>query len=255
MTPSLLTRTESVVHPGRVEEDRGDHMVVRTPTNPTYYGGNQLVLAKPPAPADIDRWERIFDERVGAPGHRNFEWEGEIDPQTRAALVERGYSVETCACMATARPALDLPVDETLRVERIRGTAGWEAVLGFWLELWPALGFTYLARKAADHAARGDPGGWWVARDGGGRVIGGLGVYFGDGLGRFQNVETHPRYRRMGVCRTLMTHALRDAVARPDVDRLVIAADVDEFPRHLYARFGFEPVHLQTEVWNKLDTA
>ena len=41
---SLLTASGSVI------EDRGTHLVVRSPDNPTYFWGNFLLLAQPPVP-------------------------------------------------------------------------------------------------------------------------------------------------------------------------------------------------------------
>ena len=41
---ALLTASGSVV------EDRGTHLVVRTPDNPTYYWGNFILLSEPPVP-------------------------------------------------------------------------------------------------------------------------------------------------------------------------------------------------------------
>ncbi len=41
---------------GSVVEDHGDHLVVRTPHNPTFWWGNFLLRAQVPAVADTDRW-------------------------------------------------------------------------------------------------------------------------------------------------------------------------------------------------------
>ena len=41
---ALLTASGSVV------EDRGTHLVVRSPDNPSYFWGNFLLLAQPPVP-------------------------------------------------------------------------------------------------------------------------------------------------------------------------------------------------------------
>ena len=54
---------------GSVLEDRGDHVVVRTPDNPTFWWGNFLMLAGPPADAaDARQW--IGGVRGRVPGGR-----------------------------------------------------------------------------------------------------------------------------------------------------------------------------------------
>lgn len=250
MTPSLLTRTENMVFNTREVIDRGDHLVIRTPTNPSFYNGNQVTLPGPPHAADLPRLEALFVEAFGTLPHRCFEWAGGPPPPEDVAVFEAaGYSLSTAQCMTTARPRLDQPIDTSLRVERVRGNLAWGDVLSFWIDCAPRQGFVFAARMAADHASRPGPGDWWIARDGAGRVVGSLGLYFGEGHGRFQNIQTHAGHRRQGVCRTLMTRAMQYAVEHYPFDALVIAADVDDFPRHLYASFGFEPVHLQTEMF------
>ncbi len=248
MQMSLMTRSQRMVT-GHCTQwlERGDHYVVRTPTNPTFYGGNLLQLSGPPAAADLDRLEALFAEAFPGAEHRTLDWPGGM-PEDTAAFEARGYELETSVCLSTRTPRLDQPVDEALRVEAIRSDPQWEALLAFWLDVYPQHGFSYLARLGADFRDRKGPGNWWIAREAGGQVIGCLGLYFGDGLGRFQNVDTHPRYQRLGVCRTLMTRALQHAAEHhPDVE-IVIAAVKDGMPQKIYETFGFEIVHEQTDA-------
>jgi len=247
-----MSRSQRMVNRHRTEWiDRGEYVVVRTPTNPTFYGGHVLMLPEPPSVADLERLEGVFDAEL--PGsRRNFDWLGEM-PEEAAALEARGYELSTCVCLSSRAPRLDLPIDPDLRVERVRSDPQWEALLGLWLEVFSQHGFSYLARLGADFRERKGPGGWWIARAADGRVIGSLGLYFGEGLGRFQNVDTHPRYRRLGVCRTLMTRALQHAAEHHPDTEIVIAAEVDDFPRKIYESFGFTPVHYQTDAMAKLN--
>ena len=54
---------------GSVLEDRGDHVVVRTPDNPTFWWGNFLMLAGPPADAaDARQWIGAFEAEFPSPG-------------------------------------------------------------------------------------------------------------------------------------------------------------------------------------------
>jgi hypothetical protein len=41
-------------------EDRGDHVVVRSPHNPTHWWGNFLLLPGPPRAAETDHWLATF---------------------------------------------------------------------------------------------------------------------------------------------------------------------------------------------------
>ena len=50
--------------------DRGDYIVIRTTSNPTYHWGNFLLFSQPPAAGDLERWLRLFAAEIGAPNLR-----------------------------------------------------------------------------------------------------------------------------------------------------------------------------------------
>lgn len=52
-----------------------------------------------------------------------------------------------------------------------------------------------------------------------------LGLFVIDGVGRFQSVETHPDYRRRGICGTLVYRAARCGFERLGAKTLVMIAD------------------------------
>lgn len=244
MEESLLMRSCRMVHGHRRSfEDRGDHMVIRTPTNPSFYGGNTIWLGSPPTA--FEPLEALFVEGVGDLPHRAFEWVG--GKALEAEFTAAGYAQEVCACMAVERPTLDGRVED-FRIERLRGELAWVEALEFWVGMYPQHGFSFHARRASNIRDRKGSGDWWVARSGDGRIVGSMGLYFGDGMGRFQNVDTHPAFRRLGVCRTLMHHVLEHAVAHHDFERIVIASVEGSVAQGIYRSFGFETVHLQTDA-------
>ena len=72
-----------------------------------------------------------------------------------------------------------------------------------------------------------------------GRQAGHLGLFFEDGIGRFQLVMTDPAFRNRGVCRTLV-----HSVARHGLNfatRLVMIADENYHAAGIYERVGFRP--------------
>ena len=42
--------------------DRGDHLLVLTPTNPGYWWGNFLLFRHAPGAGDFERWTALFDK-------------------------------------------------------------------------------------------------------------------------------------------------------------------------------------------------
>lgn len=158
-----MSRSQRVVDRHRTRWiDQGDHVVVRTPGNVTFYGGNQVLLPGPPA-QPLPDLEALFAIAHPEAEHRSFEWQGgpPVEPER---LEETGYLLSTSVLLGASSPRLDLPIDTDLVVEQVRSDAQWHALLTFWLDEYPDHGFSFHARTAADLRERPGAGDTWVAR-------------------------------------------------------------------------------------------
>jgi ribosomal protein S18 acetylase RimI-like enzyme len=70
----------------------------------------------------------------------------------------------------------------------------------------------------------------------------------GSGLARFQNVETHPGFRRRGFASAVIHHAAQHALRDPGVRTLVIVADPDDHAIRLYRTLGFVDTERQVQL-------
>lgn len=81
-----------------------------------------------------------------------------------------------------------------------------------------------------------------------GAVIGCTAVWVSDeGVGLIEDVFVHPDYRGQGIA----TGLLRDAVQRArgrGAGPIVIGAEPDDTPKHLYVGFGFRPTRVATSM-------
>jgi ribosomal protein S18 acetylase RimI-like enzyme len=75
-----------------------------------------------------------------------------------------------------------------------------------------------------------------------GRVVASLGLFGRDGFGRFQHVETHPDFRRRGLCRALVHAACAHGLHTRGWHTLVMAADPHDVAIALYRSVGFVQV-------------
>ena len=68
---SLGYRTDVMVRErsGSSVTDRGSHLVVRTPENPTFWWGNFILVPGPPAPGDPTAWRELFAREFPDAGH------------------------------------------------------------------------------------------------------------------------------------------------------------------------------------------
>src|SRR3954452_23723173 len=74
---------------GSVLDNRDDHVVVRTPDNPSFWWGNFLLLAGPPADTEqAQRWLAAFESEFPTAAHRTFGIDGTSGTAADAAPFE-----------------------------------------------------------------------------------------------------------------------------------------------------------------------
>ncbi len=245
--------------------DRGDHQVVRTPDEPDYWTGNAIVV--PAQPVDLDRWERWFAAGHPSAVHRTVLVDGDLAADTAGAAAARGYQVRRVVVLTTqaapvappVAPAPDLAAAAEpapgVTVRALAGDDDWDAQLMLTIacdELEAPRDERYrgfiadrlAAKRAWVEAGRGA---WWgaFAAD---RLVGSLGLFHAHGLGRYQDVVTHPDHRRQGLASALLAAAGGALLAGGLARTLVIQAAGDSEAARLYPRVGFAPAGVLTEL-------
>jgi len=231
-----------------IVESRNDYIVVRTPDAPDYFFGNMLVLTRQPAGSDLKRLEHDFAHLVGKPpsiAHRTFTWpESAESVVTLDAFVEQGYDATVCRVLA-AHPDDIRPVATNALVE-VRPFAvqqDWDDWSRMQLADMPnpaditSQRFMAHQQTAYRTLIDRDLGNWWGAFIGD-EQVGSLGLFFLDGIARFQSVITAPQHRKRNVCRTLMGEVIRRAARRSD--QFVIVADEAYHAGEIYEAMGFQ---------------
>ncbi|QSB05141.1 GNAT family N-acetyltransferase [Natronoglycomyces albus] len=66
-----------------------------------------------------------------------------------------------------------------------------------------------------------------------------------DGVGIIEDVFVHPDARGRGIATSMLRFAVRRLRGR-GVKHVLIAADINDTPKHLYHRFGFRPAYVRT---------
>ena len=250
---SLDLRTEFLCHmPDSNFADRGEYLVIGTPSNPTFWCGNCLLFKNPPQAGDYKRWMAIFLEELKIPEdrHRVFYIDSpDGDSGCTQEFLANGFEVETHDVLSldangfrpcdSALPELSFRTVNTdpewaalvtmscltACADKAQGTGpGYEDYLRLRMD-------SYRAKSR-----RGE-GAWWAAflDD---KPVADMGLYFAEGLGRFCAVETHPDYRRKGICRTLLSTVCADAFAAGRAETLVIMPE-DGPVRRIYESVGF----------------
>ena len=87
--------------------------------------------------------------------------------------------------------------------------------------------------------------GKWFAAFVDGKLAADCGVYVFGEVGRFQSVGTHPKFRRQGLCGSLVFAAANWAFANTAAKKLVMVADPEYHAAKIYESVGFKPTEKQ----------
>ena len=209
---------------GSVVEHHDDHVVVRTPDNPTYWWGNFLLVGSVPEPGETARWLERFAE----------------------AFADAGVTVETATVMTAGA------VDEPAHPQR---AAAYRALDGDedWVQ-WVDLRVACRDERQSEAGTReyslrqseayrrlvSDGHGQWFGAFEDGSLLSSMGLFrASDGLARFQSVETHPDARRRGLAGTLVHHVSGFGLTELGAHTLVMVADPTYAAIRLYRSLGF----------------
>ena len=238
--------------------DHGDHLVVRTPANPSFWWGNFILVAGPPAPGDASGWRALFSCEFPHADHCSIGVDG-VDGETgpAAELAALHLAARVSAVMsagALVPPARPAPSEVAIRT--LAGDEDWRAAGELRIAVAREEGedssghHDFLARQIAASRALTERGrGWWFGAFEGGALCSTLGIVTdARGLARYQAVETHPEHRRRGLAGTLVHVAAEHAITHAGVHTLVIVAEPDGPADGLYRSLGFTDRERQVEL-------
>ncbi|MFI7065336.1 GNAT family N-acetyltransferase [Kribbella sp. NPDC050124] len=252
---NLGWRTELLVLElsGSVLEDTGDHVVVRTPDNPGYWWGNFLLFRTPFAPGDLQTRLAAFRAEFPAAGHVAFGIDN-VDGVIGAEDELAGYTLERDVVMTTSEVVPPRRPNEESTYRFLSSADDWEQSLQLNLTTAPMKvdeGYIRFARaKVASRRALVDAGhGQWFGAFDGDRLQSTLGLVFdGNGLARFQAVQTHPDDRNRGIASTLVHRASTYGLTEGGASTLVMVADPGYLAIRLYRALGFKDTETKVQI-------
>lgn len=232
-------------HTGSTIDDRGDHLLVRTPTNPDYHWGNFLFVTDETAVDDADTWVNRYRSAFPDQGWVAIGLVRMADD--RDAWTALGLDLELDDVLSTHTLPQERPLADGYTVRRLEGQ-DWEQ---------------YLARAVAENARSGehepesferfarertqerrrlserDVAGFFGAFADG-VLVADLGIVRCGATARYQTVGTSEEHRRRGLAGHLLGVAARWAAGH-GCDRWVILTESTNPAGRLYRSVGFEP--------------
>ena len=252
---SLGYRTDLMVLAlgGSSIERHDRHVVARTPSNPTYWWGNFILFADPVEPGEVAERLELF--AAAFPDARHVAWGNDSVDGTIGAedeLADAGFELsrDTVLTATSLRPP-HRAVEADLRP--LGGDDDWQQALDLRIACFPEdddhVTEPFLrAHVAASRALCERGSATWYGAFESGTLRAALGIVSdGDGIARFQMVETHPEARRRGLASALV-HRAGSAALDGDAESLVILADPAYHAIHLYRALGFTDRETKVEL-------
>lgn len=248
---SLKNRTDFIFNKFNGEiVDRGNYMVVRTPDNPNYYWGNYLIFNQAPGMGDYQNWVEIFNREFSdydKVDHHIFTWESDTASSTCREFINEGFDLEEGIMLATDDVIFPQKYNSDIEVRPVSCDKEWQAVHELHYQLSPPEFLNdefddFKTKHLKQYRKMAEAGmGRWFGAWLGDTLVGDLGLFFEGKIGRYQNVGTHPDFRRQGVCQTLVYETGKIALDVFGVTNLVMEADANYHAAQIYETVGFRP--------------
>ncbi|GGR29938.1 GNAT family N-acetyltransferase [Deinococcus ruber] len=240
------TNVALLVQAGSTAEQKDGYQVIRTPKNPTFWWGNFLLLSEVPEPDALPGWLHTFGWEFPEARHvalgLDVPDQLSLDVPPGAGLTLTRAAVMTLECSGRVPPP---HLNTQAEYRPLSSDADWQQALTLRLATNDTLepgAYQHFARRRLTllrEQAEAGRGAWFGAfLDG--QMVAGMGLYAaGDGLARFQTVETHPAFRRRGLCGSLVTYAVNWGFEHLGAHTLVMVADPEDEAIRVYRSLGF----------------
>jgi GNAT superfamily N-acetyltransferase len=239
--------------------DRGDYLVIKTPSNPTFYWGNFLLFDSPPREGDYLIWRELFAREIGKPPqviHQAIGWDStEGESGVIQPFLNNGFRVEHLVVLTTKRNDIIQKASSGISIRQLLSDDDWtQSVENQVISREPIFAeesyrvYRQGQVKRYRKMVSGGLGAWFGAFAGD-RLVGDLGIFCSADLARYQSVQTHPDFRRRGIASALVYQAARYAFDNHNVETLVIVAEADSPAQRLYQSIGFRITEFQMGVW------
>lgn len=244
-----------------------DCLAVRTPSNPSFYWGNYLMLPQAPADADLPHWLQRFDELIARPQPAsrhvaigiNTIYAGQQLPAWEAAGFEMFVNSVMRLAPGQLCPPARAPRGDVL-VRPIDFATEVPAIVE--LECADTHGFgeagyrEYRERQFVRYAQMHEQGcAQWFGLWCDGQLAADCGLMRmaaqPGGTVRFQRVATHPAWRRRGLASVLVHSVSAYALNEWQAAETIMIADPDDVAIGIYRSLGYRELELEWGLQRK----
>ncbi len=246
--------------------DRGNYLVILTPTNPNFYWGNFILFSTPPQTGDLEKWKAIFSREIASllkVEHFAFGWDtvagelGAVKP-----FLDNGFNLDQSVVLTSRQITIPPKYNQQVTIRPLNADWEWEQALQNQIICRPkehslAEYQVFKRGQMLRYRQMTNAGlGCWFGAFLNDQLVADLGVFTDGSVGRFQQVGTHPDFRRRGICGALVYQASRHAIDHLKIKTLVMVADENYHAAKIYQSVGFQPEEHQVGLdwWQKTNS-
>ncbi len=244
-TNLILDRQSSIV------EEKKNYIVVTTPQRPNYFWGNYIIMKEPPQIGCFDDWLDIFENEIGTRKERGFvaiTFDSKVNTKVNLSdFKKNNFDVQMSKILSTNTIKMPAKYNSDFQIKPFSSEDHWESYVE--IHFTPSWGYgcdkqqkLFLQDSAKSFKKVVDQG--CAMRYGAflnGKMIAELGVFWEEGIARFNNVATHRKFQRMGACSTLVYEVSKKILSNKNINILVMEADEDYHAAKIYESIGFVP--------------
>jgi len=221
--------------------DRGDYIAIKTPSNPKFHWGNFLIFPSPPKNGDYASWLSLYDlEFKDIPNLecKLFTWDGLTGERGRIEkFVTNGFNIDIGVYLAAQATIPPKHLNTNIEIRVIQNNSDWNQLLNIHKNE-SHLHTQLLQQRKWTEKGRGHLFGAFYQD----KLVGDLGLFNKDGIGRFQNVGTIEEFRKQGVCGTLVYEVSKRAFSNLGIKQLIMEADNESGASRIYESLGFKEI-------------
>ena len=252
MFSTLGIASEALVMRGRSTfEEREDYIIQRSPLEPEYWFGNQIVFRQ--FPESLDEAQQVFVQAFPDAAHCVFSFDLPDGAVPQWAEDLQGYEVDHTDILVLTGSISGPQLPDGFQFRKITNDADWEQLIELQLQTEVDQGYPvethrpFIETKFQQIRSRCEKSDFaWFGLFDGEALAADMGITWDDEIARFQSVETRPEYQRKGLCAALLVKVVEQVRLVSPHCRFVIAAAANEGPGRIYRRAGF--VHQETIV-------
>lgn len=224
------------------------YTAIKTPAHPDYFWGNYLIFPQAPQKEDRQLWLNAYENEFGPPEKQGFialTWDS---PQkgTVQPFLDWGFELQRSDILCARPETLNKGrFNSELTIRPLISKTDWQAYQHVHFDPdWPYGSAEqqkqFLDRSCSELYDMVQTGiGMRFGAFFGTECVGELGVYWQGNVGRFNTVGTHPKFRRRGVCSTLV-YSVSQQMFQRGLETLVIEADQEEAAGRIYRSLGYQ---------------